>query len=312
MISVVIPLYNNASHIRHTIESVLVSPDNLLEIIVIDDGSTDNGGDVVRSIADDRIRLITQKNAGVSNARNLGILEAKGELVAFLDSDDRYQPGFLKAIFDLYCEYPHAIAYTTSYSYCENGMIVEPKFSKFLPPSNFKGIVTDFHLWSRGAAFFYTSSACINRQQIIDKHLFFPEGEQAGEDYDLWFRLAEDGEIAFFRQSLVVYYRGIVENNLSGMIVKDKILPCYNRLISRVESGAVPKKMRNSAKRTYANQLIEVTLYHVSKNNFQKAFSWLTHRYALHARLYWIKTAMFFLHHYIIHLIQNVKSRPEE
>lgn len=291
-ISVVIPLYNKASYIEETIKSVLATPDNLLEIIVVNDGSTDESVSVVRAIADSRIKLISQNNGGVSKARNVGIREATGKLVAFLDADDRYQPGFLKAIGDLSERYPQAIAYATSYSYLIDGSLVDPTFSRALPREGFSGLATDFHSWWRRAAFFNSSSVCVNRQAILDKQLFFPEGDQSGEDHDLWFRLAENGEIAYWRRSLVVYRLG-AENSLSSNKIKEQILPCYNRLINRVEQGIVPKTMRRGAKRTFANQLMGIAQYHASQGEISQAFSWLMKPYALNAGYYWIKTVIF-------------------
>jgi glycosyltransferase involved in cell wall biosynthesis len=291
-ISIVIPLYNKAKYIEDTIKSILNHPDHLLEIIIVDDGSTDNSANIVNSFIDPRIRLISQKNGGVSKARNTGIQESKGDLVAFLDADDKYQPGFLKAIGGLHINYPQAIAYATSYSYLMNdGATVNPTFSNTLPKIGFSGLVTNFHSWNRKASFFYTSSVCVNRRLIIEKELLFPEGEQSGEDIDVWLRLAENGEIAYLRQSLVLY-RLATENNLSSYKNKDQILPCYERLINRVERGTTPKKMRWGAKRTYSMQMMQISQNFAFNGEIFHALSWLVKPYALYAQLYWFKTLM--------------------
>lgn len=88
MVSVIIPTYNRSDRIEKSIKSVLAQTYNDFEIIVVDDGSTDNTKDVVTSIDDRRIRYIYQKNAGACVARNLGIETARGEYIAFQDSDD--------------------------------------------------------------------------------------------------------------------------------------------------------------------------------------------------------------------------------
>jgi glycosyltransferase involved in cell wall biosynthesis len=89
-LSVVMPLYNAEPYVRAAIQSVLDGAEGLLELIVVDDGSTDDGAEVARSFGDP-VRVLEQPNAGPSAARNLGIREARGELIGFLDADDLWQ-----------------------------------------------------------------------------------------------------------------------------------------------------------------------------------------------------------------------------
>jgi glycosyltransferase involved in cell wall biosynthesis len=96
--SVVIPLYNKARQIENTIRSVLAQDFQDFEIIVVDDGSTDGGSDLIIPINDTRIRLVFQVNAGVSAARNFGVHESSAEYIAFLDADDEWYPWHLEEI----------------------------------------------------------------------------------------------------------------------------------------------------------------------------------------------------------------------
>lgn len=101
MISIVIPLYNKSKCIEKCIESVLSQSLNDWELVIIDDGSTDNSCNIVEKYLEDkRIRLIRQSNRGVSNARNHGIKEAKGEWIVFIDADDSFLPNALKTLYD--------------------------------------------------------------------------------------------------------------------------------------------------------------------------------------------------------------------
>ena len=109
MISVVIPLYNKAHTIVNTLSTVLGQTYRDFEVIIVNDGSTDNGVEVIRShFNDPRIRIISQKNAGVSAARNRGVDEANGEYIAFLDADDEWLPEYLETLFDAFIDYPQA------------------------------------------------------------------------------------------------------------------------------------------------------------------------------------------------------------
>src|SRR5574344_2444204 len=94
--SVVIPLYNKATSITSTIQSVLAQSYAYFEIVIIDDGSTDNSVQNVKLIDDRRIRLISKQNGGVSSARNVGIQNAKYDDIAFLDADDYLEPTYLE------------------------------------------------------------------------------------------------------------------------------------------------------------------------------------------------------------------------
>jgi glycosyltransferase involved in cell wall biosynthesis len=96
MISVVVPLYNKASYVRRCIDSVLAQTIGDLELIIINDGSTDGGDHIAATYGDSRLKLINQPNLGPGAARNRGIAEAKGEFVAFLDADDEWLPEYLE------------------------------------------------------------------------------------------------------------------------------------------------------------------------------------------------------------------------
>jgi len=113
VISVVIPLYNKERHIARAIQSVLGQTHRDLELIVINDGSTDGSEKTAERYTDPRIQLVHQANAGVSAARNRGIAEARAELVAFLDAYDEWLPEHLAAINRPAKKQPECGAYCT-------------------------------------------------------------------------------------------------------------------------------------------------------------------------------------------------------
>lgn len=109
LISVVIPLYNKAHTIGRTLGTVMRQTFQDFEVVIVNDGSTDDGTNVIRkNFTDSRIRIIDQENAGVSMARNRGVDEAKGKWIAFLDGDDEWHPEYLNEMQKLIVKYPEA------------------------------------------------------------------------------------------------------------------------------------------------------------------------------------------------------------
>jgi glycosyltransferase involved in cell wall biosynthesis len=92
LVTIVIPVYNQERYVAATMVSVTEQTYRNLEIIVINDGATDKSIDICRSFKDERIRILSQPNAGLASARNLGLYEARGDLVGFIDADDLWLP----------------------------------------------------------------------------------------------------------------------------------------------------------------------------------------------------------------------------
>ena len=99
--SVVIPLYNKERHIQRAIRSVLNQTHQAFELIIIDDGSTDNSFEMAASIQDPRIHIFRKQNRGLPATRNRGVRESANEWIAFLDADDEWLPGFLETVNEL-------------------------------------------------------------------------------------------------------------------------------------------------------------------------------------------------------------------
>jgi glycosyltransferase involved in cell wall biosynthesis len=114
-VSVIIPLVNKARYVERALRSVCAQTLADFELIVVDDGSTDNGAQIVESFNDARIHLVKQSNAGPGAARNRGLNEASGEFVAFLDADDEWLPDYLANSVRLLDEHPDAATVTSGY-----------------------------------------------------------------------------------------------------------------------------------------------------------------------------------------------------
>lgn len=113
LFSVVIPAYKAAAFIRRTLESVYAQTEGDFEVIVVNDGSPDNMGEILQQETDPRLRVITQANGGECAARNRGVREARGTYVAFLDSDDAWLPDHLATAKRFFEQHPEYVWFST-------------------------------------------------------------------------------------------------------------------------------------------------------------------------------------------------------
>ena len=194
-LSVVIPLYNKQGQIARTLDSVLAQTVRDIEVVVVDDGSTDGGPAVAAACGDPRVRLHRQANAGVSAARNQGVALARCPLVAFVDADDAWYPDHLERLWRLRLAYPAAVAWAANYEIVEAGGRrapgVRPETGPplLLTPENF------YRIALRGSP--VCSSAVMVDKGALLAAGGFPVGVRLGEDLDTWIRLLFRGPIAF-------------------------------------------------------------------------------------------------------------------
>jgi len=200
MISIVIPTYNRADRLREAIQSVVDQTFSDWELIIVDDGSTDSTEKVVGSFDDDRIYCFRQENKGVSAARNLGILAARGDLVAFLDSDDRWEPKKLEVQKSFFDSHPDAHICQTEEIWIRNGVRVNPK-KKHAKPSGwiFKECIPLCCV---------SPSAVMIRREVFDKVGLFDDSLLSCEDYDLWLRASLYYEIVTLPDPLTIKVGG--------------------------------------------------------------------------------------------------------
>lgn len=205
-VSVVIPLYNKARHIRRAVDSVLAQGHDAFELIVVDDGSTDGGGDLVHEYTDPRVRLVSQVNAGVSAARNRGLSEAREELVAFLDADDEWHPEFLEKVLGLRARYPHAGIYATGYRYSLGGVLRSPTYLG-IRESGPGGLLDDYFFSATGPPP-VSSSAVMIPKEILAQVGGFPVGIARGEDLATWIKIALRHRVAWSPFPAALYHLG--------------------------------------------------------------------------------------------------------
>lgn len=205
--SVVIPLYNKEKHINRAINSVLNQRFQAAEIVIVDDGSTDNSANEVQKFKGDRrIRLIRQNNFGVSAARNKGVSEASYEMIAFLDADDEWKPDFLLQILRLYNNFPDCGAYATAYDIIEQNEKKCVPYIIGIPPAPWIGIIPNlFRMMQYDLPF--SSSSVVMPKSIFEEMNGFPKGIKRGEDKILWVRLGMKYPIAYSPSCLAIYHR---------------------------------------------------------------------------------------------------------
>jgi glycosyltransferase involved in cell wall biosynthesis len=205
-IAVVMPLYNKAIEVIRAIDSVLKQTVSDFELIVVNDGSTDKGPEIVKSINDSRIRIIDQKNAGVSVARNRGICEAQSDLIAFLDADDEWKVSFLETILNLKEKFPACNVFATNYLYREvNGAFRLP-IIRGLPSHPWEGILDDyFAVAIKSDPPIWTSAVAVIKGAIRSVGMF-PVGVTSGEDLLTWAKLAVYNDIAYSTKPESVFW----------------------------------------------------------------------------------------------------------
>jgi len=183
-VSVVIPVYNQANYVSDAIQSVLDQTYPDYEVIVIDDGSTDDTRDVVAGFGDG-IRYIWQKNLGLSAARNAGIKAARGEYIALLDSDDLYETDFLFTLLTTLEKTPRADAiYCVAQTVDVANHPLPQKIGKVVPPEDF------YNTLLRGG-FFPPSCMLAHKYCYENEGFLFDESLRRVEDLDLWLKMAQ-------------------------------------------------------------------------------------------------------------------------
>lgn len=208
MISVVIPLYNKEEQIAHTLQSVFAQTFQNFEIVIVDDGSTDNSVEEVEKFDDSRIRLIHQTNAGVSAARNRGIEEARGELIAFLDADDEWKLGYLATQYGLYQKYPECSVYACNYEFRDSEGKMTPTVIRRLPFEGKDGILSNYFEVASCSHPPLWTSAVVVKKSAIQAIEGFPLGIKSGEDLLTWARLAVSGTISYSKTVQTIYNLG--------------------------------------------------------------------------------------------------------
>ncbi|MDR2890278.1 MAG: glycosyltransferase family 2 protein [Alistipes sp.] len=251
--SVIIPLYNKEAEIERTLRSALAQTLPPLEIVVVDDGSTDRSAAIVEAVMAEisgketaaaetvrekgeggaesieaaacergenapektpQIKLIRQKNAGETAARNRAMAEASGDYFALVDADDEWRDGFLAEIASLIAEHPDCGLYSTGFD------IVNTDGTHPANTIRERGVVDDFFRASM-TAYVSIPSASVIPRYTVEAVGGFPEGMRMGGDQYMWTKIARRFKVCFSPERLVRYY--MAASNRSAAIYKPEV-----------------------------------------------------------------------------------------
>lgn len=233
--SVIIPLYNKAPYVKKALESVFAQTYTDYELIIVDDGSSDDSAVIAEEyireankairllgeqdltssphrlsdsdFASSPVLLVNQQNQGVSAARNNGVAQSHGEYIAFLDADDWWEPTYLERMAKLIEDYPEAGLYASNYIYYKPGK------TRVAINNIATGYFNYPKAYYEGGAMPVTSISVAIPRNVYDEMGGFPLGIKLGEDFLLWVKIALQYPVAFLNEPLA-YYNNDVPVNL--------------------------------------------------------------------------------------------------
>ena len=256
-VSVIVPIYNAEKYLAKCIESLIHQTYHALQIILVDDGSTDGSRAIVERVIGENkgvnIRLIVQENAGVSAARNRGIQEAKGDYVALLDADDFWLSGYIAEVCRMMAYYPNMEAYSTAFDITSGDSRVRAAV-----PEN-EGVVNPAEEALKSRYPIIPSTSTLLRSEVLDCG-GFPEGMRIGEDQWLWARMMQcKMRFVFSPMSLVRYsrsaanrsatiYRSEASEHSIEELLNDNNTQILNEYIARIAIGkAITQSVRGGS-----------------------------------------------------------------
>lgn len=270
MFSVVIPLYNKEQNVTNTLQSLLNQTFSEFEVVIVNDGSTDNSVEKVEAFKDPRIRLIHQANAGVSSARNKGIKEAKFEWIAFLDADDLWVDDKLTLVNSVIssnnsCE---LILHAFEASFNHKNKVISNIYKKE------QGVLTSL-VQAIDEGLKIQTSAVVVKKSLFEqnKDLYFRVGVNNSEDREVWYKLAcLKVKTVYLQSMLSKYIVDINGNSLTGnknthyhfLKMEENLSQFLNKLNDK-EKATLVKHIRNFNARAIKN-------YYVNLDKFPKDF----------------------------------------
>jgi glycosyltransferase involved in cell wall biosynthesis len=263
MVSVIIPLHNKEQYILNTIYSVLNQTFKAFEVLVVNDGSTDNSLQVLKTVNDIRLRVFSIENSGVSVARNLGLEKSNYEYVSFLDADDYWDNNFLSEIVMLVNQYPKERVFASGRTSLFKNHKIQYQNS-FLPDLNEVDKIDYLKVISKFLPPVHSSNALFKKTALLEAGVF-KEDQKQHEDHDLWLRVCRSSQVVYVNKPLS-YYRKDIQN--SGSKSSIRYFDFKEYLITILETKNFINRERNKYFKKYYNKFILLTFI-----KYQSGFS---------------------------------------
>lgn len=223
LVSVIIPNYNYGKYLKNSIDSVLNQTYKNIELIVVDDGSTDNSIDIALSYGE-KLKLIRQVNSGVSAARNIGLANTKGTYVCFLDSDDSWEPEKVDLQIPLFSQQNVGLVYS-SINICNKDLKIQS-----LMNANYKGNCSNyFYKFPIRSIILLGCSTAMVHKEVIERVGGFDVSLNSSADWDFFRRVSEITEVDFVDKPLVNYRRHNASMSASSL----EVYYCDNEIAVR-------------------------------------------------------------------------------
>lgn len=299
--SVVVPVYNKENSVSNTIMCVLSQTFTDYELIIINDGSTDNSLDVIKKIESDKIKLISQDNQGVSATRNKGISASNGAFICFLDADDLWDKGHLSNFFEAIQMFPNEVFFANNYQ-----KQINSKYFRNINNTIFKDttnnivLINDFFDYTTPDMLTWTSAVCIKKSILDDNNFDETITNGAGEDTDLWIRLGLKYPLVF-NKNISATHRLLSENRVSN-------IASFNRNFFRPQQY---KSDKNPKLNRFLDQnILSICIQHIIHKQYKTAkqqFSLIDKH-----NLSFIQTSMMQLPYSLVRSLYLVKKWTEK
>lgn len=276
--SVVIPSYNKQHELRRAVQSVIDQDgytSDCYEVIIIDDGSTDESLKVAQQMQRENpsqnLIVHSQRNAGVSAARNKGIELSRANLIAFLDADDTYESNFLSEIEQLAMSYSDAAMYATGYRYIDasTGATKSARFAG-LESNKPRQLLADFFYSAAYRDLPVTSSSVCIRRAALKECGGFPVGQNMGEDQAVWSSIALKHKVAISTVNCANYFEN-TQNSLMQTVSPSDEMPYSLHLQDLLDDDLIDPVMVASLKKYIATHLLDLVRRNLNAGDLNRA-----------------------------------------